>query len=453
MKRKMIKNDLFVHKDTQSQHTMINGSTSTSKGYQPRYCGVDLRMISNKQNLREYNATGGKGIESCLSEENDLDYDYMLKTIPSTTTTFSMDSSDSSDIMSVESLHTAQSTDNDNISTDDFEDGSVSASASADMQSTIQKKDADFDCSIKRIVSTSTNFSMDSSDSSENTSVDSLSIIENMDADTDSISTTDFEGTADIKDYVEYEQCKVSVSELACKRLYFMGVERSKRHFLLRERLSESIDKGHYTTSNLVDNTSSLRKNGLEAMSSVKSTSNTKSSASYVKKARYPKTKVNKVNEDPDKGMGQGKCSTSEIVGYRLYLEGIERKKRLALLRKEYHKPKLSLETAFERKRIDTNGSECGSDGVDHFQQLYALSKPLREGGRKRRKDIEEASTKRNEVWIHPSEKISIADSTRLYYTGMSELVVLERRRIEASESGEYIPAFLIFHPRATRVL
>merc|ERR1740124_311889 len=171
----------------------MHGSNSTSKDYQLGFCGVEFCMIYNKQRLGEKDVTGGKGIESCLSEENDIDYDYLSKTIESTTTTFSMDSFDSSENMSVESLLNTQKTDIDNVIIDDFKDGSRSASASAKasavMQSTTQKEDADFDCLIKRIVSTSTTFSMDFSDSSVNASVESLSIIENMDADTDSIST------------------------------------------------------------------------------------------------------------------------------------------------------------------------------------------------------------------------------------------------------------------------
>jgi len=138
--------------------------------------------------------------------------------------------------------------------------------------------------------------------------------------------------------------------------------------------------------------------------------------------------------------MGHGKGSPSKIVRDRLYLEGIKRKKRLALLKKENYKPNLPLETELERKRIDTNGFKCDSSSVEHFQQLYALSKPLQEDGKKRRKDIEEASTKRNEAWIHPSEKIPIADSTRLYHIGMRQHAALERRRIEASKPSEYMP-------------
>ena len=140
------------------------------------------------------------------------------------------------------------------------------------------------------------------------------------------------------------------------------------------------------------------------------------------------KMKDNKLNEDND-----------NIVGYRLYLEGIERKKRLALLKKEYYKPKLPLKTALGRKRTNRNSFECDSNDVDSFQQLYALSKPLQEDGKNRRKDIEEASAKRNEVWVPPSEKVSIANSTRLYSKGMRQIVALERRRIKASEPGEYL--------------
>ena len=104
------------------------------------------------------------------------------------------------------------------------------------------------------------------------------------------------------------------------------------------------------------------------------------SSANCVKKGRHPKTdrwsdvikmKDNKLNEDND-----------NIVGYRLYLEGIERKKRLALLKKEYYKPKLPLETVFERRRIDTNSSERDSNSIEHLRQLYVLSKLSQEDGK-----------------------------------------------------------------------
>jgi len=423
-------------------------STSTSKAFKSRHCGADMCMVSNEPNLREKVVTGGTGIELCLIEKNDVVYDYFLKPIASTSTSFSMDSSDCSENMSVE---------------DD------KMSASVEMQSSIQKEDTDFDCSIKRVMSTSTTLSMDSSDSSEITSLGSLFNVDTMDTDTNSISTADFEdgsanasvvmqstiqkedtsiNTAEYEYYRNYEHYKLSASELASKRLYFMAVERSKRILILGETLSELTDKRHYTNSTRIDNARSVRKNGSEAMSSVKCVPDTNSTANCVKKGRHPKTvrrssviqtKDNKLNKDSDKGMGQGKDSPSKVVRYRLYLEGIERKKRPALLRKEHHKPNLPLESVLERKRIDTNGFECDSNSVEHFQQLYALSKPLQEDGKNRRKSIEEASTKRNEVRIHPSEKIAIADSARLYYMGMRQNAALERRRIEASEPGEYM--------------
>ena len=103
------------------------------------------------------------------------------------------------------------------------------------------------------------------------------------------------------------------------------------------------------------------------------------------------------------------------------------------------HKPKLPLKTVLGRKRTNRNSFECDSNDVDSFQQLYDLSKPLQEDEKNRRKDIEEASAKRNEVWVPPSEKVSIANSTRLYSKGMRQIVALERRRIKASEPGEYL--------------
>ena len=210
-------------------------------------------MVSNEPTLRENDATGDKGIELFLSEENDVDYNHFLNLMTSTNSNFSMDSSNCSENTSIESSPTIQRTETGNISTNDFEDDSESANKSASVEG------ADFD----------------SSDSSENTSVESLFVIERMNINTNSTSTDAFEGGSvtaiqkedngsiskdDFEDYGEYDQCRISFSELASKRLYCMAAERSKRILILGERLSESIGKHHGTTSILLDNARSVHK-------------------------------------------------------------------------------------------------------------------------------------------------------------------------------------------------
>ena len=219
-------------------------------------------MVSNEPTLRENDVTGDKGIELCLSEENDVDYDHFLNLMTSTNSNFSMDSSNCSENTSIESSPTIQRTETGNISTNDFEDDSESAnSESANESASVEG--ADFD----------------SSDSSENTSVESLFVIERMNINTNSTSTAGFEGGSataiqkedngniskdDFEDYGEYDQCRLSFSELASKRLYCMAAERSKRILILGERLSESIGKHHGTTSILLDNARSVHKKTLQ---------------------------------------------------------------------------------------------------------------------------------------------------------------------------------------------
>ena len=186
-----------------------------------------------------------------------------------------------------------------------------------------------------------------------------------------------------------------STSEIAGYRLYLEAIKRNKRLALLRKECHEYQPKLILETGSMKDI---------------------------------------KVNLDSTNNTGQGDSSISEIAGCRLYLEAIKRNKRLALLKKMYQKyeprTKLILETKQGSRGTATN---C----VEQFQRLYALSKPMQESGKQRRKDIERARVKK-EVFIHPTEKISTADSTRLYYLGMKQIAALEQRRIVASESGEY---------------
>lgn len=107
-------------------------------------CGSDLHKKSNEPNLRESVVMEEKGIELCLSEESDLDYEYLLKTIASTKTNYSMNSPDCNENISVESLPTIQKTYTDSsISSDGFEDRS--ANVIIEMQPAIQKKDTNCD--------------------------------------------------------------------------------------------------------------------------------------------------------------------------------------------------------------------------------------------------------------------------------------------------------------------
>ena len=139
-------------------------------------------MVSNKPTLRENDATGDKGIELCLSEENDVDYNHFLNLMTSTNFNFSMDSSTCSENTSIESSPTIQRTETGNISTNDFEDDSESANSES-----ANSERANESASVEGA-------DFDSSDSSENTSVESLFVIERMNINTNSTSTDDFEG-------------------------------------------------------------------------------------------------------------------------------------------------------------------------------------------------------------------------------------------------------------------
>ena len=408
--------------------------------------------------------------------------------LASTSDTFSIDSSDSSEDMSEGSLPFIQKMDTDSLSISDFEEGS--ANVSVDMQPTILKSDTDrlgnigFDnyggneqCKLsvpelasKRLYDMAVERSKRLRALRESVS-DSINKPTIQKRYTDSVGNAGFEQYGKYKKYkpsaievaskslydmaVERRKClrtlresasdsinkpttqrrdTPSVPELASKRLYDMAVERSKRLRALRKSVSGLSKKRDNTISTLFD---SMRRVGI--VGSVKSTSKLDSSVKCVKKGRH--TKGEKLNKDHD-NIKQGKKTISEIAGSRLHSKAIERNKRLALLRKEWYtiRPKIPLETV-----SGSRGLGYDSNGFNHFQLLYDLSKRLQEDGKKRRTVIAKASAKRNKVWIHPTDKISITAATRLYYVGMNQLIALERKRIEVSEEAEYKSRFAPF--------
>ena len=82
-------------------------------------------------------------------------------------------------------------------------------------------------------------------------------------------------------------------------------------------------------------------------------------------------------------------------------------------------------------------------DANNRFNRLYDLSKNQREEGKKRRKEIEEMlKAKEGIPHLLNMEKISLKDAQRLYYTGVRQLLDLDRRRIEYARSKqiEYEP-------------
>lgn len=124
------------------------------------------------------------------------------------------------------------------------------------------------------------------------------------------------------------------------------------------------------------------------------------------------------------------KLSVSEIAGNRLYLKGVEREKRLALLRKSYHlKWK---KDGYDKVHSPYQTSNCC---IDTCQRLYNLSRPMQEEGKKRRETIVKEREKGKDVFVHPPGKISINAATRLYRDGMKKLISLEQRRSMASDS------------------
>lgn len=243
------------------------------------------------------------------------------------------------------------------------------------------------------------------------------------------------------------EQERLSVSEIAGCRLYLNAIERKKRLTLLKTEYHEVQPKINLE----------VIARPLSLMSRVDRSSTT------VKPIACP-----------DNNIDQERPSISEIAGYRLHSKGIERNERLVLLKNEYHKQqlKLNLETVernlslpqtvdyistpchirlynqAERYRRKSEGlksketdilkvtSRCGWNGDEPFQRLYARSKPMQENGRKRRENIVKACEKAKEVWIHPTEKISLADATRLYYIGLRKHITRKERSIEASNPG-----------------
>jgi len=139
----------------------------------------------------------------------------------------------------------------------------------------------------------------------------------------------------------------------------------------------------------------------------------------------------------------------SEIAGNRLYQKGIEREKRLALLRKHYHlhhthRPSLlgftNINNTPTNSTMTTQFSSANNNTscIETCERLYALSKPRQEQNKKRRHDILKAILKRKETWVHTTKKISSTDASRLYYNGMRQVTALERRRSMASQSFKY---------------
>jgi len=142
-----------------------------------------------------------------------------------------------------------------------------------------------------------------------------------------------------------------------------------------------------------------------------------------------------KIDPDPGNVLGteKKKLSISEIAGNRLYLKGIEREKRLALLRSNYH---------FKYKKDEYYKVHAphqpSNFSVDTCQRLYNLSRPMQVQGKKRRESIVNERKKGKDLWVHPTGKISTSDATRLYHDGMRQIITLERRRINASHSKVY---------------
>lgn len=169
-------------------------------------------------------------------------------------------------------------------------------------------------------------------------------------------------------------------------------------------------------------------------------------------------------------------ASISETASNRLYLKGLEREKRLALLRNRRFSHLRSTLASTERSptslsntqfnsasckfaqsyktlkrgqissEVYNNGDDDAHKGHSHSkpsrikytQRLYALSKPMQEDGKKRREKIVRAQKETKEGRKHPKGKIGRVAASRLYYVGMGQLVALEQKRIMASEPGVY---------------
>ena len=332
----------------------------------------------------------------------------------------------------------------------------------------------------------SSTFSIGSSDSSM------LSTIQEEDS--NSIGTNDF------KSYDEYEKRKLSAVAISGERLYLQALD-------MRRRLAEnnptecrniptaieydripSIREGkiidtrpptsvkYPRNENLkqgVGSTAIISSSNVNTLDSVRSTFDTHSSRICGTTESHPKTvrwgnvtqiEEIKFNTDTDNIAEYKKVFISEIACNRLYLEGLERDKRLALLRNRclMRCPKLSLAATARPSQFLSNDklSKCNrkiSKGYDNlgpglqkilsrrkssrtnaFQRLYSLSKPMQEDGKKRRENVGKPEQIEKEISIYSKGKISIAHAVRLYYIGMRQLVNLEHRRIKASGPGVY---------------
>lgn len=160
------------------------------------------------------------------------------------------------------------------------------------------------------------------------------------------------------------------------------------------------------------DNTSNSSTQKRSIISSFKQQSDDRQSKSVrwsqVVQMKDVKFKIDRErNED-----GTVKLSISEIAGTRLYLKGIERENRLALLRKKYlsdgNKDGCHKASSFRPKNCCT----------ETCQRLYNLSKPMQEDGKRRRESIIRArKTRGKKVWIHSTRNISRDEATHLYRT------------------------------------
>lgn len=449
---------------------MINEifSASTSKDCKLSHCSTDCGNISHQPPAKEKIVVGEKGIELCLGEEK-TDFDYLWKRIASTSKTFSMDSSDISDDTSVESVKG----DTDSTSAADFDDVSVEMH----MESTMH---TDTDCMIapdvyecrkseqnKPSVSKSLGecLHLEAVESSKRLAILGKSLRESIEMHHDTASTLINKSMTIDKN----ELSTTGLVEFAPKSISTSNCVQTGKQ-LKTVKWNDTIQMKDVTFNVDPDNNIGKRKESISEIA-VNVTGRNKKLASFRRQnlANRPKLNIGSAERCPlllsnedcnssvndnssnvynDNSIEQEKLSVSEMAGCRLYLEALRRKERLALLRKEHnnHQPNLLLvnsSTVSESRGDDKNGVESGSKCGEKFQRLYALSKRMQEDGKKRRKDIEEAIAKAHEEWTHPTDKISIVESTRLYYMGMQQIIDRERKVMKASKPGQYKPRAL----------